>query len=273
MQQDTSPIGVFDSGVGGLTVLREIRRLLPANPLIYFGDTARVPYGTKSPLTVRRYARQCTQFLLDQSVSLIIVACNTASALALDAIKDLATVPVIDVIDPAVRAALRSSSNRHIGVLGTRATIASGAYQQALRAAQPAPDVTAEACGLFVSLAEEGWHDHPATLMVAQEYLGRLKREEVDTVILGCTHFPLLTAVIQKVLPAATLINSGREAALAAADLLDGGSKDRHYPSAVEAPIVCNVSDKPQTFAAIAARFLGYPLHDITTIELDEHYS
>ena len=172
------PIGVFDSGIGGLTVIRELIHQLPHESLIYFGDTARVPYGNKSPETVRRYSREILAFLLARDVKMVVVACNTASAHALDDLQRLAPVPVEGVVEPGARAALRHSRSRRIGVIGTAGTMRSGVYERAIRALDPAARVTQKACPLFVPMVEEGWLDHPATKLIAHEYLDPLKQDD-----------------------------------------------------------------------------------------------
>jgi glutamate racemase len=191
-------IGVFDSGVGGLTVVRALRSALPERDIIYLGDTARVPYGTKSPRTVERYSLACQRFLLDHAVGLVLIACNTASATALPALAAESPVPVIGVVEPGAQSALAASRNRHIGVIGTLATIGSNAYPRTIRALAPTAVVTAVACPLLVPLAEEGWTDDDIARAVAQRYLARLFAQDpaIDTLVLGCTHYPLLAGVL-----------------------------------------------------------------------------
>ncbi len=183
-----APIGVFDSGLGGLTVAHAIMRQLPAENLVYFGDTARVPYGPKSPDTVRRYSHEIAAYLLEQGVKAIVVACNTATAHALPMLKAELDVPVIGVVEPGARAAVRASRSGRIGVIATAGTIKSGAYVRAIEAESPDAQVTARACPLFVPLVEEGWTDHEATWSVAREYLAPFMHDEIDTLVLGCTH-------------------------------------------------------------------------------------
>jgi glutamate racemase len=192
---DTRPIGIFDSGVGGLTVLAALRRTLPNERFVYLGDTARLPYGTKSAETVIRYALRAANFLVAEGIKLLVVACNTASAAALPALEEALDLPILGVVAPGVRAALASTRGR-IGVIGTESTIASEAYPRAVHAVRPQAQVTARACPLFVPLAEEGWFDHPVTQAVAREYLEPFAGGRVDTLILGCTHYPLLKRAI-----------------------------------------------------------------------------
>jgi glutamate racemase len=195
------PIGVFDSGVGGLTVVRALRALLPGEDIVYLGDTARVPYGSKSPRTVERYALACQRFLLDRDVGLVLIACNTASATALPALAERSPVPVIGTVEPGALAALEASRNGHIGVIGTLATVRSGAYEAALRAQHSEAKISSLACPLFVPLAEDGWIDDEVSTLVARRYLSQLFETdpEIDTLVLGCTHYPLLRSVIERV--------------------------------------------------------------------------
>ncbi len=216
-----APIGVFDSGIGGLTVVAAIMRALPAERVVYVGDTARVPYGPKSPATVLRYSQQIVTFLLDQRVKAIVIACNTATAHALETLQREVPVPVIGVVQPGARAAVSTSRNRHIGVIGTSGTINSGAYARAIAALAPDAIVVAAACPLFVPLVEEGWIDHPATRMIAESYLAPMRDAGIDTLVLGCTHYPILAPVIAEVLGAGvTLVDSAAETALALRDVL-----------------------------------------------------
>lgn len=198
MDSREARIGVFDSGVGGLTVVRALRAALPERDIIYLGDTARVPYGTKSARTVERYSLGCQRFLLDHAVGMVLIACNTASATALPALAAASPVPVIGVVEPGAQSALAASHNRHIGVIGTLGTIGSGAYPRAIRALAPSAVVTAVACPLLVPLAEEGWTNDEIARAVAQRYLARLFAEDpaIDTLVLGCTHYPLLAEVL-----------------------------------------------------------------------------
>jgi glutamate racemase len=250
-----SPIGVFDSGLGGLTVAHAIMRQLPAESLIYFGDTARVPYGPKSPDTVRRYSREIAAYLLDQDVKAIVVACNTATAHALPVLRDELPVPVLGVVEPGARAAVRATSSGHIGVIATAGTVKSGAYERAIRDAAPDARVTARPCPLFVPLVEEGWTDHEATRLIAREYLAPFMRDEVDTLVLGCTHYPLLKPLISEVVgPGVRLIDSTEETALdtrrmlASHDLASNDDEGRYRFIA---------SDDRDQFLALGQRFFG----------------
>ncbi len=197
--QSSQPIGIFDSGVGGLTVFKEVRNTFPSENLIYFGDTARVPYGPKSNNTVIDYSVQNARFLLQQGVKIIVVACNTSSAVALDYLKKILNIPVIGVIEPGAETAVEATSNRKIGVIGTEATIRSKAYTNAIRSLDKRIEVYEQACPLFVSLAEEGWHKSEISRDVAKIYLGNLISKGIDTLVLGCTHYPILKDIIQDV--------------------------------------------------------------------------
>ena len=207
-----APIGVFDSGVGGLTVAREIMRNLPQEKIVYFGDTARVPYGSKSKETIIRYSRQIVRFLKTQEVKAIVVACNTASALALETISEETDVPMIGVVEPGAKVAVETTRNKKIGLIGTRGTVKSGLYQKVIQKEDPEIQVIGQPCPLFVPLVEEGWLKDEITLEVARRYLDPLLSQDIDTLILGCTHYPLLKPIIQNVMgPDVKLIDSGAE--------------------------------------------------------------
>ncbi|HEV8234712.1 MAG TPA: glutamate racemase, partial [Gemmatimonadaceae bacterium] len=229
----SAPVGVFDSGIGGLTVAHEVIRQLPHESVLYFGDTARVPYGPKSPDTVRRYSREIAGFLRDQGVKGIVIACNTATAHALTVLRDEFDMPVIGVVEPGARAAVSVTTGGRIGVIGTVGTIKSGAYERAIRAINSDVFITARACPLFVPLVEEGWTDHEATRLIARQYLEPLVAADIDTLVLGCTHYPLLKPLLRDVLgPDVRLIDSAEETAaetartLAAANLTAAADAD-----------------------------------------------
>lgn len=261
-------IGIFDSGVGGLTVLRELRRQLPLEELVYLGDTARVPYGTKSPQTVARYAREAARFLVGQRVKLLVVACNTASAVALEDLATIHRLPVVGVIDPGARRALSVSRSGRIGVIGTEGTIRSRAYERALRAERGDVEVHVAACPLFVPLAEEGWAEHPVAHMAAAEYLAPLLRQGIDTLVLGCTHYPLLKRTLQEVAgPDVALIDSAEETAKTVAALLAAQGIERH--DTVPASPRFFVTDLPDRFERVGGAFLGAPLPGVVTVTLD----
>lgn len=268
------PIGVFDSGIGGLSVLKQFIRFLPAEKYIYLGDTARVPYGNKSDDTVRRYSKECTAFLLEKGVKLIVVACNTASAVALDAIREISKVPVIGMIIPAAGAAIRATANNKIGIIGTRATVNSNAYMDAIYNLSRNKElrVYSKACPLFVPLAEEGLTRHDATRIIAAEYLEELKSEQIDTLVLGCTHYPLLSQLITDILPGVTLIDSGEHSTvtairlLAESDALAGEKKDFSDAPDVE----LYVTDISGAFREIAQRFLGFAVQTINKVTIGQ---
>ena len=259
------PIGVFDSGIGGLTVVRALLHHLPNENLVYFGDTARVPYGPKSAQVVREYALQDTEVLLAHNVKLVIVACNTVSAVALDVVQKIAQVPVLGVIIPGAEAAVKATKKKRIGIVGTVGTIMSNAYVHAIRQLDPHAEAFGQACPLFVPLAEEGWTSHAATELIAKEYLFPLTLEKIDTLVLGCTHYPLLRDVIDKVLHrSVTLIDSGEATALAAVQLLeDTGMRN---PSKLRPNVQFFVSDVPHRFSEVGERFLGQKLGKVQRI-------
>jgi len=281
MTSKNQPIGVFDSGIGGLTVLKHLRRLMPNERFIYLGDTARVPYGNKSQETIRMYAQQCAGFLRSKSVKLIVVACNTVSATALEEVQEFSPVPVVGMIAPAARGALQKSNNGKIGIIGTRATVASNAYQDALRIFQsmiPTRSekitVTSQACPLFVPLAEEGWQEHEASELIAREYLKTFLNDGTDTVILGCTHYPMLKDLIAKVLPVhARLIDCGEHAAEIAKEILQHSDSlaDMKIPDHIEHTQYF-ITDTTPNFSVIAENFLGYkvPQPERVIIEVSE---
>ncbi len=265
------PVGVFDSGVGGLTVLRALRAQLPAERFLYLGDTARLPYGTKSDHTVVRYALQAADALVARDIKCLVVACNTASAAALPAMRArYAGLPVIGVIEPGANAACAASRSGRIAVLATEATVRGGAYQRAITRLRPDARVTAIACGLFVALAEEGWTEGPIAAQVAQRYLAGLHEAgqlTVDTLVLGCTHFPALAASIAAAAgPAVRIVDSAATTAaavgaeLAVRGLLADGVQSASAPGRGTAPLRLLATDGPERFASVGGRFLGAPL-------------
>jgi glutamate racemase len=256
---NSQPIGVFDSGIGGMTVVRALTKELPYENIVYFGDTARVPYGPKSPQVVREYALQDTDILLQYDVKAIVVACNTVSAVALDVVQKRAKIPVIGVIIPGAAAAVRASKNKRIGVIGTIGTINSNAYANAMRQVDETVRSFGQACPLFVPLAEEGWIDHKATELIAKEYLFPLTLEKIDTLVLGCTHYPLLRNVIDRVLHrSVTLIDSGEATAAAARQMLDEHGLRNESTMAPQLKFL--VSDIPAKFTEVGERFLSQRL-------------
>jgi glutamate racemase len=219
---DTRPIGVFDSGIGGLTVVKAMRDLLPNESISYLGDTARVPYGPKSAETVQRYAIELAEMLIKEDAKALVVACNTVSSVALPALTQKFRVPVIGVIEPGARAALATSRNRHIGVIGTRATIRSGAYEKALRAVDGNVRVSSRACPLLVPLIEEGLLNDEVTDQMILRYIEPLLADDIDTLVLGCTHYPLLTGAIARLLKRQIMVvDSAQNCARAVEEMLD----------------------------------------------------
>ena len=253
---DPRPVGIFDSGIGGLTVLAELRRRFPEEHFLYLGDTARLPYGTKSPDTVVRYALGAARALVGRRIKLLVVACNTASALALGALREAVPVPVLGVVEPGARAAAAATRGR-IGVIGTESTIASSAYVRAVQALLPDARVLTRACPLFVPLAEEGWFDHPVTRQVAEVYLADLAHAGIDTLILGCTHYPLLRrAIAAAVGPGVTLVDS----ATAVADEIEAQDTATRRGNGRRGRVQLLVTDAAARFARIATSILGDPL-------------
>lgn len=273
MGQDTtrrSPIGVFDSGVGGLTVVRALRRALPGEDIVYLGDTARVPYGSKSPRTVERYSLTCQQFLLDRGVKLVLIACNTASANALPALVAASPVPVIGAVLPGAATALAASVTRHVGVIGTLGTVRSGAYATAIAAVDPDVHVTALACPLLVPLAEEGWIDDDIARLVARRYLAQLFALDtaIDTLVLGCTHYPLLRDVITRVATELAghpihVVDSANAMAASAREILAAGANQRGEPGRLD----CFATDTSR-LDELAPRFLGEALTGFELVDL-----
>lgn len=261
------PIGVFDSGLGGLTVVKEIRKRLPHENIIYVGDTARVPYGTKSPATIRRYALQISFFLIQRRVKAIVVACNTVSAVALNALRAL-PIPVYGVIEPGARAAVLGSDSMRIGVIGTPATVGSHAYKTAIQRYSPKAQVWETACPLFVPLVEEGWTDRAVTRQVAREYLAPVLARNVDALVLGCTHYPLLKNVIGRVAgPSVRLIDSAEETAK---DVEAGLRKHKALNESTRAGSEQYfVTDTPASFARLGGRFLGKGLSAARRLSLE----
>lgn len=249
------PIGVFDSGIGGLTVVSALRRLLPNEQIFYIGDTARVPYGGKSAATVERYSREIASMLLAENSKAIIVACNTASALALPKLEETLPVPVLGVIQPGAEAALAATRNGHIGVIGTRATVRSGAYERALKSLQPDVRVTVQACPLLVPLIEEGWLESNVTDQVIARYLAPLIAEGIDTLILGCTHYPLLRPAIGRALgDSVRLVDSAENCAKAVRQLLEENAL--RSDSGGRGELSIGLTDPPDAFLEVAREAL-----------------
>lgn len=263
------PIGVFDSGLGGLTVVRELVERLPNESIVYFGDTARVPYGPKSARTVQRYAREAADFLQSRQVKLLVIACNTATAHAYDTLSESLEIPVIGVIEPGARAAAAATMTQRIGVIGTAGTIRSGAYDYAVRHRLPDARVYAQPCPLFVPIVEEGFATHEVARLTAREYLTPLTEVDVDVLVLGCTHYPLLRDVIAEVMgPAVTLVDSAAETArdvermLLEQNLINNAAPVRHSFFS---------SDSPLRFREVAHRFVGNLVAKVERVEIERH--
>lgn len=262
----SNPIGVFDSGVGGLTVVRALMERLPFEEILYFGDTARVPYGVKSVATITDYARQVADFLLQRNVKLLIIACNTMAAVAYPAVASLASVPVLDVIDAGARAAARTTRSRKVGVIGTPATINSNAYARAIHGYDAGIRITSQACPLFVPLVEEGWFDHPVTRLTVQEYLKPVLAERIDTLVLGCTHYPLLKPLLQETAgPGIELIDSAEAMASITANLLAETNLATPMRSAPDYRFY--VTDVPHRFQTIGEHILGRTLSHLEIVK------
>ncbi|SNB47886.1 glutamate racemase [Geobacter sp. DSM 9736] len=262
-------IGIFDSGVGGLTVLKEIMKTLPQEDTIYFGDSARFPYGTKSPDTIVRYSHEIAAFLSHRDIKLLVVACNTASAMALESLKQQYDMPIVGVIEPGARRAVTVTRTGRVGVIGTEGTIRSGAYTKAIKRMNPEVEVLTRACPLFVPLAEEGWVDNDVARLTANRYLQGLKEEGVDTLVLGCTHYPLLKGIISEVMgEGVTLVDSAEETARTVAEILRGRALLR--PSAERGNHHYFVTDVPAGFIRIGNRLFGGKLGDVFQVSLDD---
>jgi len=257
-------VGVFDSGVGGLTVLKQLSARLPHVSTIYLGDTARVPYGTKSNDTVVRYAAACARVLMARGIELLVVACNTASAFALDHLKQSLQIPIIGVVEPGAQAAVAATRSGRIGVIGTAGTIRSEAYQRAIHALKPDAQLSVRACPLFVPLAEEGWTEGDVPASVARTYLDEMRSGGVDTLVLGCTHYPLLKPVIADVMgPSVTLIDSAEAVADVAAALVPAAGNDADPPRHQFLS-----TDDPAAFRNISERFLGHTIDDVEWVDV-----
>lgn len=261
------PIGMFDSGVGGLTVLREVMSQLPQESTIYFGDTARVPYGSKSRDVIVRFSLEIGQFLLQEKVKMIVVACNTASAFALPALSEKFDVPIVGVIAPGAQAALKTTKTKRVGVIGTEGTIESQAYTEAIKNLDSHVEVFGQACPLIVPLVEEGWLEKPVAGDIVKEYLTPLLTHRIDTLVLGCTHYPLLKNLLGKVAgPKIQLIDSAQETARGVAAQL----RQKNLESEARTPITRQfyVSDAPEKFEKTGRRFLGQAIQNVKRVDI-----
>jgi glutamate racemase len=262
-------IGIFDSGVGGLTVLSEIMKVMPQEDTIYLGDTARVPYGTKSPETVVRFARQITSFLVNRDIKLLVVACNTASAVSLDELKAEFPIPIVGVIEPGAHRAASVTTSGRVGVIGTAGTIRSSAYTKAIKRINPDIEVITAECPMFVPLAEEGWVDNEVARLTASIYLKGLRDRGVDTLVLGCTHYPLLKGIISEAMgEGVTLVDSAAETARVVKGILEANGAVR--PVHEKGNHHYFVTDVPAGFIRVGNRFLGGILGDVYQVSLEE---
>lgn len=260
-------IGVFDSGFGGLTVLRELRKALPSADYLYFGDTAHLPYGAKSVRTVAKYAIASAQFLEQRGIEMLVIACNTATALALDEIRAAIKVPVVGVIEPGAQRAQQISRTKNAAVVATEATVASHAYQKALN--QLGLQATEKACPLFVPLVEEGWVEHPVTEQVAHIYIDQIfcdGARDADVLLLGCTHYPLIRPLLQRVVPPQVqIVDSAESTAGKVVELLGNPAREKQSGS-----LRCYATDSVEKFRRLGAKFLGCPINDIELIDIEK---
>ncbi len=263
--QKNFPIGVFDSGLGGLTVVKALMKFLPNEDIVYFGDTARVPYGTKSREAIIRFSQENARVLMRHKVKMIVIACNSSASHALNILRKKFDVPVVGVIEPGVKKAVSVTRNKNIGIIATPATINSGAYAKKIRKLDRSISVVSQPCPLFVPLVEEGWLDRKVTSEVAETYLGRLKSSRVDTLILGCTHYPLLKPVLKKVMgPRVKLVDSAQEVAFEVQALLQNTGRARAVKRRPQYRFL--VSDRPQHFRLAARKFLGYDIKSVKRV-------
>ena len=265
MSVSTKPIGVFDSGIGGLTVVKALMKELPGESIVYFGDTARVPYGSKSKSTIVKFSLENVEFLLRCSVKCIVIACNTSSSWALPTLRKYFKVPIIGVIRPGARAAVRETLTKRIGVIGTAATVNSRAYDLEIQRLDPTIKVFSQSCPLFVPMVESGWLNGAISVQIASTYLEPIKRQKIDTLILGCTHYPLLTPVIQKAVgPQVTLVDSATQTAAEVKGLL--AWNEWLCPRRVRPRHRFFVTDEPRHFTAIGQRFLDRPIRTVDRV-------
>ena len=263
----SAPIGVFDSGIGGLTVAKELIRALPSEDIIYLGDTARVPYGTKSGRTVVIYSHRNTEFLVSKGIKLLVVACNTASSVSIPSLREEFDIPVIGVIEPGARKAVSVCSTGKIGVIGTPSTINSSAYKKAIHSLNPDLDVYAKACPLFVPLADEGWVEGDLVEQIVEQYLAEIKQSGIDTLVLGCTHYPLLKNTIQKVMGSnITLVDSAEETASEIKEVLT--NEHLLNDSSSESNREFYLTDVSDTFISVAGRFLGEKIDKLEMVDI-----
>lgn len=267
---DNRPIGVFDSGLGGLTVLKEIAAMMPGESIAYFGDCGRIPYGTKSKETVIKYALQDTRFLLTKDIKMVVIACNTASATGYEIIKGKFNIPVIEVINPGAKAAVKETKNKKVGIIGTKGTIKSNVYEEVINKLDNDIEIYSKACPLFVQLVEEGWWDNDITLRIAREYLIPLKEKNIDTLVLGCTHYPLIYNIISKVMGnGVKLISSGEEVAKVVRKLIK--ENDNARDSNLIPVFRYYTSDSIENFECLGSTFLGEDINYAEKIDIEKY--
>ncbi|HOV26274.1 MAG TPA: glutamate racemase [Pseudobacteroides sp.] len=267
---DNRPIGVFDSGLGGLTVLKEIKKLIPTESVVYFGDNGRAPYGTKSTDTIVKYTFQDIRFLLNQDIKMIVIACNTASACSLKLVKDSFDIPVIEVTEPGAITAVNETKNKKIGVIGTVATVTSGVYERAINRLDSSIEIVQKACPLFVPLVEEGWWENDIAFRIAEEYLEPLKKEGIDTLVMGCTHYPLLYNTISKVMgPDVKLVSSALEVTKVVRKIL--GEMDIMRDENVKPVYRYYTSDSVEKFESLGSAILESDIHSAEKIDIEKY--
>lgn len=262
---NTKPIGIFDSGIGGLTVVREIRKILPKEDIIYLGDTARLPYGTKSVEAIIQFSCENTEFLIARAVKFIVIACYSSTSVALEILQKRITIPIIGVIKPGVEKALKVTKSGRIGVIGTTLTISSSAYERAFRELNAHCEILGRACPMFVPLVEEGWLNHPATELIAKVYLEPLKNDNIDTLLLGCTHFPLLIDIIKKIMGDINYVDASQELSV---ELLRMLKEKRLENIKGEGNLSIYLTDLSMNFKEIGERFLGEPMRNFSRVSL-----
>ncbi len=267
---DNRPIGVFDSGLGGLTVLKEIVKLMPSESIVYFGDCGRIPYGTKSRETVIKYSLQDVRFLMTQDIKMVVIACNTASAMSYNMVVEKFDIPVVEVINPGAIAAVRETKNKKVGIIGTSATIRSGVYEKNINKLDSTIETFSKACPLFVQLVEEGWWENDIALRIAEEYLAPLREIGIDTLVLGCTHYPLLFNVISKVMgDSVKLVSSGAETARVVCDVI--GKNVCAGDLEVHPNFKFYTSDSIESFESLGSEFLGEKIHSPEKIDIEKY--
>lgn len=267
---DNRPIGVFDSGLGGLTVLKEIMSSMPGESIVYFGDNGRAPYGNKSKETVIKYTFQDIRFLLNQDIKMMVIACNTMSACSIKQVKNTFDIPVIEVVEPGATAAVRESKSKKIGVIGTTNTVNSGVYENAIEHIDSQVEVFSKACPLFVPLAEEGWWENDIAERIAREYLLSLKEYNIDTLVLGCTHYPILYNTISKVMgPEVSLVSSAQEVARVVKDLIV--KNDIARDPEIDPVYRYYTSDNVEVFESFGSRILGKEIHSVEKVDIEKY--